>query len=60
MLLIIEPDGGAAELVEGITVWYRLLGGITEEDGGCHCVCHVTERFVAVVIVHCKVGVYLL
>jgi len=57
MLLIIEPDGGAAELVERVTVWYGLLGGITEEDRGCDCVCHIAEGFVAIVVVHCIVGV---
>jgi len=59
MLFIIEPHRGSPELIERITVCYRLLRGIAKEDGGCDCICHVIERIVAIVVVHDLVGVVL-
>jgi len=52
MLLIIEPNGRTAELVEGIAMRYWLLRGIAKEDGCCDCIGHFIKRFVAVVVVH--------
>jgi len=59
MLLIVKPNGRAAELVEGVAVWYGFLRGIAEENRGCDCVCHVTEGFIAVVVVHYTTGAVL-